>query len=151
MYSQIDSFCTASEGVVNYQHSGSKLSVRLVIVSGCRRGQRLPVGFLVPVNVVPDVAWNFVHHTAPDSGVAFDSAFKFFRSLLHTKVLRSINGSKLSRNKNMHCLNAEFFVHVQSTDQRNGKALQLNLRPQDNVICQSPAEAWKVHNYNSMR
>ena len=84
-----------------------------MIIGGGGRGQRLPVGFLVPVNVVPDVAWDFVHHTAPDSGVALDSVFKLFSSLLHTQVLRSINDPQSpAKNKRNYVLSQQMATGV---------------------------------------
>jgi len=55
-------------------------SVGLMVVGRCLWRNRLPVGFRVPVDVVPDVAWNFVHHTTPYSCVALDPTFKLFAS-----------------------------------------------------------------------
>lgn len=57
-----------------------------MIIFPSSRRQGFPTGFEIPVNVIVNMTWGFIHHTAPNPWICLDSLFEFcFLHLAHSK------------------------------------------------------------------
>jgi len=79
-------FLTISGGVYRVSFiTKSKLPGFMIIFPSSRR-EGFPIGFMIPVNVIVNMTWGFIHHTAPNPWICLDSLFEFcFLHLAHSK------------------------------------------------------------------
>ncbi len=86
MFQNVGSFLTIGGGVYSVSFiTKSKLLGFMIIFPSSRR-QGFPTGFEIPVNVIVNMTWGFIHYTAPNPWICLDSLFEFcFLHLAHSK------------------------------------------------------------------